>query len=90
MSGFPINTISPVLRLESRRDLVLFDYYNYAFELDEISGKRSCPPSSSMFEKIRLEDPECEIQSLEDPLKSCRLLETFALTTPNDDFLSWQ
>ena len=90
MSGFPIKTISPVLRLESLRDLVLFDYYNYAFQLDEIPGEWSCPPSSSMVENIRLDDFECGIQSLEDLLMSCRLLKTFALTTPNEDFLPWQ
>ena len=90
MSGFHVNTISPVLRLESLKDLMLFDYCDHAFELDEVPGEWSCPPSTSTVENIRLDNFECDIQSVEDLLKSCRFLKTLALTTPSEYFLGWR
>jgi len=90
MLGFHINTISSVLKLESLRDLVLFDYCNHGFGLDDTGSSWDCAPKTSNVQNIRLDDFDCHLGSLNNLFQSCRALTSFAITTPYSQGPPWQ
>jgi hypothetical protein len=87
MQGLHVNSLSPVLRLDSLRDLVLFDYSQQEDSLNDVPCELDCPPISSTIQNIRLFDFECHLESLKkNPLlSSCKALKSFAWTTPFTD-----
>ena len=82
MLGLHINSISPVLRLGSLRDLNLFEYDNGRLDLDKPPCSWNCPPKFSSIDIIRLDDCSFHFNSLQSLVSSCQALKTFALTIP--------
>jgi len=82
MQGPHINDISPILRLESLREMVITDYCHEEDSQTDPPCPWDCPLKGSNVQKLKLYNFECHYETLERLLGSFQALESFSWTTP--------